>query len=69
MKKDPSFESEKARQCLTVVKLYLTMRFVLGSPFKRNPLVLYVNTPEHSLSVLLAQENFKRKENAIYYLS
>ena len=42
---------------------------VLGAPIPRKPLVLYIAAQEKSLGALMAQENEKGKERALYYLS
>jgi hypothetical protein len=36
---------------------------------KGKPLILYIAADEHSQGALLAQENEKGKEHALYYLS
>ena len=42
---------------------------VLGAPILGKPLVLYIAAQEKSLGALMAQENEKGKEIALYYLS
>ena len=42
---------------------------VLGAPIPGKPLVLYIAAQEKSLGALVAQENEKGKERALYYLS
>ena len=42
---------------------------VLGAPIPGKPLVLYIAAQEKSLGALMAQENEKVKERALYYLS
>ena len=42
---------------------------ILGAPIPEKPLVLYIAAQEKSLSALMAQENEKGKERALYYLS
>ena len=41
----------------------------LGAPILGKPLVLYITAQEKSLGALMAQENEKGKEIALYYLS
>ncbi|GAA0162303.1 hypothetical protein LIER_39390 [Lithospermum erythrorhizon] len=42
---------------------------VLDAPFQGNALIIYVVAQERSVGALLAKENGKAKENALYYLS
>ena len=42
---------------------------VLAAPIPGKPLIFYISAQERSIGVLLAQENDKGKENALYYLS
>ncbi|XP_060183015.1 uncharacterized protein LOC132612963 [Lycium barbarum] len=42
---------------------------VLAAPVPGKPLILYISAQESSVGALLAQENSKGKENALYYLS
>ncbi|XP_019167871.1 PREDICTED: uncharacterized protein LOC109163578 [Ipomoea nil] len=42
---------------------------VLTAPVHGRPLILYISAQDNSVGALLAQENDKGKENALYYLS
>ncbi|TYK22842.1 protein NYNRIN-like [Cucumis melo var. makuwa] len=48
---------------------YLLNSIVLGAPVPDKPLILYIAALERSLGTLLAQEEEKEKERALYYLS
>ena len=70
MKKDVHFEWDKAcSNFFARIKRYLLNPPVLGAPILRKPLVLYIAAQEKSLGALMAQENEKGKERALYYLS
>ncbi|KAA0066956.1 uncharacterized protein E5676_scaffold595G00600 [Cucumis melo var. makuwa] len=51
------------------IKKYLLNPSVLSAPAAGKPLILYIAAQETSLGALLAQENDKGKECALYYLS
>ncbi|XP_050944019.1 uncharacterized protein LOC127150362 [Cucumis melo] len=51
------------------IKKYLLNPAVLGAPVPGEPLILYIAAEERSLGTLLAQEQEKGKERALYYLS
>ena len=70
MKKDVHFEWDEAcSNDFERIKRYLLNPPVLGAPIPGKPLVLYIATQEKSLGALMAQENEKGKERALYYLS
>ena len=70
MKKDVHFEWDEAcSNAFERIKRYLLNPPVLGAPIPRKPLVLYIVAQEKSLGALMAQENEKGKERALYYLS
>ncbi|KAL4022918.1 hypothetical protein IC575_016664 [Cucumis melo] len=51
------------------IKKYLLNPPILGAPIPGKPLILYIVAQERSLGALLAQEQEKGKERALYYLS
>ena len=70
MKKDVHFNQDEAcSNAFACIKRYLLNPPVLGAPIPRKPLVLYIAAQEKSLGALMAQENEKAKERALYYLS
>ena len=70
MKKDVHFEQDEAcSNAFEHIKRYLLNPPVLGAPIPGKPLVLYIVAHEKSLGALMAQENEKGKERALYYLS
>ncbi|GAA0145328.1 hypothetical protein LIER_05549 [Lithospermum erythrorhizon] len=70
MKKVTLFDWDEAcSNAFTSMKLYMMKLPVLVAPLQGKPLILYVTTQERSVGALLAQENEKGKENALYYLS
>ena len=70
MKKDVQFEWDEAcSNAFERIKRYLLNPLVLGALIPGNPLVLYIAAQENSLGALMAQENEKGKERALYYLS
>ena len=70
MKKDVHFEWDEAcSNDFERIKRYLLNPLVLGAPILGKPLVLYIAAQEKSLGALMAQENEKGKERALYYLS
>ena len=70
MKKDVHFEwDETCSNAFERIKRYLLNPPVLGAPIPGKPLVLYIAAQEKSIGALMAQENEKGKERALYYLS
>ena len=70
MKKDVHFEWDEAcSNAFTCIKRYLLDPTILGAPILGKPLVLYIAAQEKSVGALMAQENEKGKEKALYYLS
>ena len=70
MKKDVHFEWDEAcSNAFERIKRYLLNPPVLGASILGKPLVLYIAAQEKSLGALIAQENEKGKERALYYLS
>ncbi|XP_060178190.1 uncharacterized protein LOC132608130 [Lycium barbarum] len=70
MKKGAPFEWDQAcANAFESIKTYLTKPPVLAAPVPGKPLILYISAQESSVGALLAQENSKGKENALYYLS
>ncbi|XP_008463403.1 uncharacterized protein LOC103501574 [Cucumis melo] len=70
MRKDAVFDWDQSCQnSFDSIKKYLLNPPVLSAPATRIPLILYIAAQETSLGVLLAQENDKGKESALYYLS
>jgi len=70
MKKRVSFIWDNAcQEAFEEIKEYLTYPSVLVAPVSRKSFLLYVQVMDHSLRVLLAQNNDQNHEHAIYYLS
>ncbi|KAA0046554.1 uncharacterized protein E6C27_scaffold114G00770 [Cucumis melo var. makuwa] len=70
MRKDAVFDWDQSCQnAFDSIKKYLLNPPVLSAPATRKPLILYIAAQETSLGALLAQENDKGKESALYYLS
>ncbi|XP_019172650.1 PREDICTED: uncharacterized protein LOC109168051 [Ipomoea nil] len=70
MKKGISFIWDEAcKNAFENIKSYLMKPPVLTAPVHGRPLILYISTQDSSVGALLAQENDKGKENALYYLS
>ena len=70
MKKAVHFEWDEAcSNAFERIKRYLLNSPVLGASIPGKPLVLYIAAQEKSLGALMAQENEKGKERALYYLS
>ncbi|KAH6836354.1 hypothetical protein C2S53_011214 [Perilla frutescens var. hirtella] len=70
MKKRVPFEWDEAcANAFKSIKEYLMKAPVLVAPVSGHPLILYIAAQERSVGALLAQENEKGKENALYYLS
>ncbi|XP_019153560.1 PREDICTED: uncharacterized protein LOC109150044, partial [Ipomoea nil] len=60
---------EACKNAFENIKSYLMKPPVLTAPVHGRPLILYISTQDSSVGALLAQENDKGKENALYYLS
>ncbi|XP_019199626.1 PREDICTED: uncharacterized protein LOC109193238 [Ipomoea nil] len=70
MKKGISFIWDEAcKNAFESIKSYLMKPLVLTAPVHGHPLILYIFAQDSSVGALLAQENDKGKENALYYLS
>ncbi|KAL0539564.1 hypothetical protein IC582_023780 [Cucumis melo] len=70
MRKDAVFDWDQSCQnAFDSIKKYLLNPPVLSAPAAGKPLILYIAAQETSLGALLAQENYKDKECALYYLS
>ena len=70
MKKDVQFEWDEAcSNAFERIKRYFLNPPVLGAPIPGKPLVLYIAAQEKSIGALMAQENEKGKERALFYLS
>ncbi|KAL4031315.1 hypothetical protein IC575_009591 [Cucumis melo] len=70
MRKDAVFDWDQSCQNpFDSIKKYLLNPLVLSAPAVGKPLILYIAAQETSLGALLAQENDKGKECALYYLS
>ncbi|KAA0061115.1 gypsy-like retrotransposase [Cucumis melo var. makuwa] len=70
MRKDAIFGWDQSCQnAFDSIKKYLLNPPILNAPAARKPLLLYITTQETLLGALLAQENDKDKECALYYLS
>ena len=60
---------EACQQAFEEIKRYLMQPHVLTTQVSGKPFLIYVRAMDHSLGVLLAQNNDQRHEQAIYYLS
>ncbi|XP_019172511.1 PREDICTED: uncharacterized protein LOC109167896 [Ipomoea nil] len=70
MKKSiPFIWDEACKNAFESIKSYLMKPPVLTAPVHGRPLILYISAQDCSVGALLAQENDKGKENALYYLS
>jgi len=70
MKKGVSFIwDDVCQQAFEEIKRYLTHPLILTTPVSGKLFLIYVRVMDHSLGALLAQNNFQRHEQAIYYLS
>ncbi|TYK06432.1 uncharacterized protein E5676_scaffold163G001350 [Cucumis melo var. makuwa] len=70
MRKDAVFDWDQSCQnAFDSIKKYLLNPSVLSAPAAEKSLILYIAVQETSLEALLAQENDKGKECALYYLS
>ena len=70
MKKSVSFIWDDAcQQAFEKIKRYLMHPPVLTASMSEKPFLIYIRAMDHSLGVLLAQNNDQGHEHAIYYLS
>ncbi|GKV35499.1 hypothetical protein SLEP1_g43756 [Rubroshorea leprosula] len=70
LKSEVDFKWEEHHQsAFDMIKRYLSRPPVLVPPVKNKPLILYISTADESIRCLLAQENDKKQEHAVYYLS
>ncbi|XP_019150530.1 PREDICTED: uncharacterized protein LOC109147323 [Ipomoea nil] len=65
----PFIWDEACKSAFESIKSYLMKPPVLTAPAHGRPLILYISAHDCSVGALLAQENDKGKENALYYLS
>ncbi|XP_019181979.1 PREDICTED: uncharacterized protein LOC109177133 [Ipomoea nil] len=65
----PFIWDEACKNTFESIKSYLMKPPVLTAPVHGRPLILYISAQDSSVGALLAQENDKGKENALYYLS
>ncbi|XP_019182110.1 PREDICTED: uncharacterized protein LOC109177249 [Ipomoea nil] len=65
----PFIWDEACKNAFESIKSYLMKPPVLTAPVHGCPLILYISAQDCSVGALLAQENDKGKENALYYLS
>ncbi|GLU07027.1 hypothetical protein SLE2022_240070 [Rubroshorea leprosula] len=70
LKSEADFKWERHHQtAFEEIKHYLSKPPVLVPPLRGKPLILYISTANESVGCLLAQENSKKQEQAVYYLS
>ncbi|GKV49877.1 hypothetical protein SLEP1_g56600 [Rubroshorea leprosula] len=70
LKSEADFKWEEHHQsAFDMIKRYLSRPPVLVPPMKNKPLILYISAADESIGCLLAQENDKKQEQAVYYLS
>ncbi|GKV33998.1 hypothetical protein SLEP1_g42429 [Rubroshorea leprosula] len=70
LKSEADFKWEEHHQsAFDMIKRYLSRPPVLVPPVKNKPLILYIFAADESMGCLLAQENDKKQEQAVYYLS
>ncbi|GKV06953.1 hypothetical protein SLEP1_g18770 [Rubroshorea leprosula] len=70
LKSEADFKWEEHHQfAFDMIKWYLSRPPVLVPPVKNKPLILYISAADESIGCLLAQENDKKQEQAVYYLS
>ncbi|GKV39527.1 hypothetical protein SLEP1_g47285 [Rubroshorea leprosula] len=70
LKSEVDFKWEKHHQtAFEEIKHYLSKPPVLVPPLRGKPLILYISAADESVGCLLAQENSKKQEQAVYYLS
>ncbi|GKV34366.1 hypothetical protein SLEP1_g42743 [Rubroshorea leprosula] len=70
LKSEADFKWEEHHQsAFDMIKWYLSRPPVLVPPVKNKPLILYISTADEFIGCLLAQENDKKQEQAVYYLS
>ncbi|GKU86461.1 hypothetical protein SLEP1_g981 [Rubroshorea leprosula] len=60
---------EHYQSAFDMIKRYLSRPPVLVPLVKNKPLILYISAADESIGCLLAQENDKKQEQAVYYLS
>ena len=60
---------ERHKATFNKIKEYLSEPPVLMPPIQGHPLKLYLSAANESIGSLLAQNNYKGHEQAIYYLS
>ncbi|XP_019190497.1 PREDICTED: uncharacterized protein LOC109184956 [Ipomoea nil] len=65
----PFIWDKACKSAFESIKSYLMKPPVLTAPVHGRPLILYISAQDCSVGALLAQENDKGKENALYYLS
>ncbi|XP_019198930.1 PREDICTED: uncharacterized protein LOC109192688 [Ipomoea nil] len=65
----PFIWDEACKNAFESIKSYLMKPHVRIAPVHGRPLILYISTQDSFVGALLAQENDKGKENALYYLS
>ncbi|XP_019190539.1 PREDICTED: uncharacterized protein LOC109184998 [Ipomoea nil] len=65
----PFIWDEACKNAFESIKSYLMKPPVLTAPVHGRPLILYISAQDCSVGALLAQENDKGKEKALYYLS
>ncbi|KAA0046532.1 gypsy-like retrotransposase [Cucumis melo var. makuwa] len=67
MRKGETFVwDETSQNALDNIKKYLLGPLLLGAPVPDKPLILYIVAQEKSIGALLAQEEEKEKERALY---
>ncbi|GKV33403.1 hypothetical protein SLEP1_g41922 [Rubroshorea leprosula] len=70
LKSKVDFKWEKHHQtAFEEIKHYLSKPPILVPPLRGKPLILYISAADESIGCLLAQENSKKHEQAVYYLS
>ncbi|GKV32763.1 hypothetical protein SLEP1_g41344 [Rubroshorea leprosula] len=70
LKSETDFKWERHHQtAFEEIKHYLSKPPVLMPPLRGKPLILYISAADESVGCLLAQENSKKQEQAVYYLS
>ncbi|GKV50531.1 hypothetical protein SLEP1_g57234 [Rubroshorea leprosula] len=70
LKSEADFKWERHHQtAFEEIKHYLSKPPVLVPRLRGKPLILYISAADESVGCLLAQENSKKQEQAVYYLS
>ena len=70
MKKGTSLVwDEPCQRAFEKIKAYLSNPPVLAAPISGKPFLIYIQAMEHSLGVLLVQNDEASHEQSIYYLS